>query len=287
MEGRVMSRSRKPGIFSCKSPIGRLSWKKSVIEEIFQDKETPIKYFITEVASGPIRRSFMPQCPICNAATWIGQRYCSTCDSYLPNPEEEGRFCPKCSIRVAPQQEICHKCNASLQEMAGASFKTMARARRLSPWFIGIFIGTGLAILALLLVFLFKKSPGPPQLVLTPPPQAASEQTPAATPIPTAETAPLAPMAPASQEPAVPSEPETPPPPKVTTPTPPPPMYVVNVTYLALRDGPTMSAPQIATLNFHDEVELLETSGGWGRVRDVRRNIVGWSSMRYLVAGGG
>jgi hypothetical protein len=43
-----------------------------------------------------------------------------------------------------------------------------------------------------------------------------------------------------------------------------------------------MSAPQIATLNFNDEVELLETSGGWGRVRDVRRNIVGWSYMRYF-----
>jgi hypothetical protein len=48
-----------------------------------------------------------------------------------------------------------------------------------------------------------------------------------------------------------------------------------------------MSAPRIATLNFNDEVELLETSGGWGRVRDVRRNIVGWSYMRYLAAGAG
>ena len=64
-------------------------------------------------------------------------------------------------------------------------------------------------------------------------------------------------------------------------------MYFVNVHSLALRDGPTMSAPQIATLNFHDEVELLETSGGWGKVRDVQRNIVGWSYMRYLAAGGG
>jgi hypothetical protein len=63
-------------------------------------------------------------------------------------------------------------------------------------------------------------------------------------------------------------------------------MYVVKARYLALRDGPSMSASRIATLNFHDEVELLETSGGWGRVRDVRRNIVGWSSMRYLAAGG-
>jgi hypothetical protein len=29
-------------------------------------------------------------------------------------------------------------------------------------------------------------------------------------------------------------------------------------------------------------VELLETSGGWGKVRDARRNVVGWSFMRYL-----
>lgn len=229
----------------------------------------------------------MPQCPICNTAVWVGQRYCATCDAYLPHPQEKDHFCPQCSIRVAPQQEICHKCNASLQEMARASFNTMARARRLSPWLIGIFIGTGLVISALLLVFLFKKSPGPPQLVVPPPPQAASEQTPAATSIPTAETAPSAPTAPASPETAVPAEPATPFPPKVTTPTPSPPMYFVKVHSLALRDGPSMSAPQIATLNFHDEVELLETSGRWGRVRDVRRNIVGWSYMRYLAAGGG
>jgi len=44
-----------------------------------------------------------------------------------------------------------------------------------------------------------------------------------------------------------------------------------------------MSAPQIATLNFKEEVELLDTSGGWGKIREVRRNMVGWSSMRYLV----
>jgi len=69
----------------------------------------------------------------------------------------------------------------------------------------------------------------------------------------------------------------------LTTPVPSPPLYFVNIYYLALRDGPNMSAPQIATLNFKDEVELLDTSGGWGKVRDVRRNIVGWSSRRYLV----
>jgi len=226
----------------------------------------------------------MSQCPICNAAIWIGQRYCSTCDSYLPNPGEEDHFCPKCGIRVTPQQEFCHKCNASLSEKAGASFQTLTRARRRPLWVLGICIDTGLVIVALLLVFLFKKSPGPPQLVVTLPPQGASEQTPAAPPTP---PAPSAPTAPAAQAPAVLSEPTTPSPPKVTTPTPSPPMYVVKVHSLALRDGPTMSTPQIATLNFNDEVELLETSGGWGRVRDVRRNIVGWSYMRYLAAGGG
>jgi general secretion pathway protein A len=61
-----------------------------------------------------------------------------------------------------------------------------------------------------------------------------------------------------------------------------PPMYFVNVRRLALRDGPTVSAPKIATLNFKDKVELLDTSRGWGRIRHVNRNIVGWSYMRYL-----
>jgi len=122
----------------------------------------------------------MPQCPICNAAVWVGERYCATCDSYLPHPEEEDHFCPQCSIRVAPQQEICHKCKAALPEIAGTPSTASARGWRLLFRVHGIFICTGLVIVALLLVFLFKKSPGPPQLVVTPPPQAPSEQTPAA-----------------------------------------------------------------------------------------------------------
>jgi len=44
-----------------------------------------------------------------------------------------------------------------------------------------------------------------------------------------------------------------------------------------------MSASQIDTLNFKDEVELLDTSGGWGRIRKVQSDIVGWSNKRYLV----
>jgi hypothetical protein len=169
-----------------------------------------------------------------------------------------------------------------LPEIAGNLSTASARGSKLLFSIHGIFIGTGLVIVALLLVFFFfKKNLGPSQPVVTPPPQAPAEQTPAAPPIPPKDTGTPAPTA---QEPAVMSEPTTPSPPKVTTPTPSPPMYVVNVHSLALRAGPSRSAPLIATLNLHDEVELLETSGGWGRVRDAQRNIVGWSNMRYLSA---
>jgi len=161
-------------------------------------------------------------------------------------------------------------------------------AWRLHFTVLGIFIGTGLVIVALLLVFLFNKSPGPSQLAVRPPPQAPLEQFPAASPIPPlAETTPSVPTPPAAQEPAVLPEPVKASPPKVTTLTTSPLMHVVNAHYLALRNGPTKSAPQIATLDSNDEVELLETSGGWGRVRDIRRNIVGWSYMHYLAPVGG
>ena len=101
------------------------------------------------------------QCPICNTAVWMGQGYCATCDNYLPHPEEEEHFCPQCGIRVASQQEICHKCRAILPEMAGTTSTASARAWKLPPKGLSIFIGTGLIIAALLLVFLFKNSPGP------------------------------------------------------------------------------------------------------------------------------
>ena len=80
---------------------------------------------------------------------------------------------------------------------------------------------------------------------------------------------------------------ETGPPPSVVVVEPPPPerlpqLYFVNTSSLALREGPTTAAPQVGTLNFNDEVEILETSSGWARVGDVRRERTGWASMRYL-----
>lgn len=81
-------------------------------------------------------------------------------------------------------------------------------------------------------------------------------------------------------------EPSPPPPPPPVVETPPPmpgpPIYFVNVSSLALREGPTTSAPQVATLYFNDQVALLDTSGGWGRVQVVDRGLTGWAYMRYL-----
>ena len=81
-------------------------------------------------------------------------------------------------------------------------------------------------------------------------------------------------------------EPGPPPPPPMmmeTQPPPPPsPTYFVNVSSLALREGPSTAASQITTLQFNDEVAVQETSGSWGRVVVLGRNIMGWASMRYL-----
>jgi hypothetical protein len=72
---------------------------------------------------------------------------------------------------------------------------------------------------------------------------------------------------------------ETPPPPP---PPPGPSLYFVNVSSLALREGPTTAAPQIGTLHFNDEVEILETNSGWARVGVTGLDRTGWASMRYL-----
>ncbi len=65
-------------------------------------------------------------------------------------------------------------------------------------------------------------------------------------------------------------------------PSPPPTFYFVNVSGLALREGPTTAAPQITSLNFNDQVEILDTSGSWARVRVTNLGLTGWASMRYL-----
>ena len=62
-----------------------------------------------------LRRSTMPQCPHCQAPYEAGQRYCSTCGSFLLHPEQGDTFCPQCGVRVSPRQEFCHECDAPLK----------------------------------------------------------------------------------------------------------------------------------------------------------------------------
>ncbi len=67
------------------------------------------------------------------------------------------------------------------------------------------------------------------------------------------------------------------------SPQPGPPYMYVNVSSLALRAGPGTSHRMIATLSLNDRVEVLSMGpGGWAQVRDVRRNLIGWSASRYL-----
>ncbi|MFZ5450976.1 MAG: SH3 domain-containing protein [Thermodesulfobacteriota bacterium] len=224
----------------------------------------------------------MPQCPICNAAVWVGQQYCSICGEPLPRPEEEDHFCPQCGVLLTTKEEVCQKCQVASSEIAKIPLTIPVRTWKFIWGSPSTLLGAGLIAVALILIFLFYNSSEFPQTVATPPSQVFSGPTSPAPPIPPAaikpstsavaqvgkSPVPLAPAASSSQE--------------ETKPTSTPARYFVNTFELSLRSGPTMGASQISYLNFKDEVELLETSGGWGKIRDTRRNIVGWSYMRYL-----
>jgi len=171
-------------------------------------------------------------------------------------------------------------------------------------------MGAGLLNAGLLMVFPAQKGSAPPPMPMKPASQAIMEQTPAASPVPATNPAPANSTAVAVQEISASSAPEPSTPPAMATPTslpssptpavkpsvstpdsppalaaaapPSPRRYFVNNDGLSIREAPDTSSTLIGTLDFKEEVELLETSGGWGKVRDVRRNIIGWSYMRYL-----
>lgn len=185
----------------------------------------------------------MPQCPTCKAQYEIGQRYCENCESYLLNPEEGDYFCPQCGIRVAPQQEVCHKCNASLGKTAPAAAAgpssrpepappepttplpeaphslagQVPPPRGLPLWVPGSLIAAGFVILILLAVIFTRPSPQAPPVAETPsPPATVTPPAPAATPATPA-------MPPASKPEATPtttpaSKPEASPTPTEATP---------------------------------------------------------------------
>jgi hypothetical protein len=228
----------------------------------------------------------MPRCPTCNAAVWVGQQHCTTCCQPLPPPEGENYLCPQCGLSLATSQEICQKCNPSPAEITAVPIMAPAKAWR--PWFkiLGLSMGAGLIVVGLLLAFPFKKTIPPThppiQKIMIPAAPVVPAPTHTAAPIPAADNATPAPTVAAVQEITTPAAPATSPPPAVTPSPASFPRYFVNNNGLSIREDPDISAPLVGTLKYKDEVELLETSGGWGKVRDVKRNIVGWSYMRYL-----
>jgi hypothetical protein len=232
----------------------------------------------------------MPQCPTCNAAVWVGQQYCTTCTNPIPQKEGDDHYCSRCGARLATPDEFCRCSKIPWPEIAWSVSAPPVRGLRLPLRVPDICLGTGLLAAALVLFILFHKNPIPHQLIMAPPPQAIIEQATAPSPTSPAAMALPAPQVKvretvATSTPAVSSSPEvkTPAPtPTTSAATSPAPVYFVNTVELSVREGPHTSAPRIATLNFEDEVELLETSGGWGKVRNAERNVVGWSYMRYL-----
>lgn len=178
----------------------------------------------------------MPLCPYCQSPYEEGQRYCDKCDSYLLNPEEGNRFCPQCGIRVAAQQEVCHKCNAPLPATAGPAPAAPGQVPPKEPgppplrpqppspaatlsglpmWALGALIGAGVVIVILVAIILLRPPAGAPPGAVGPPTTATPEKAPATAALPKTEPAPTPTPAPpeskvtpetARTEPAVPAQ---------------------------------------------------------------------------------
>jgi hypothetical protein len=150
----------------------------------------------------------MPQCPHCQNPYEVGQRYCSTCGSFLMHPEQGDTFCPQCGVRVSPRQEFCHECDAPLKEVPAApealGTAPEAAAAKISPagmpsWLIGVLVGAGVLVIILLILLFTRGTSTPPA-----PAPAPKVEAPAPTP-PAAAIAPTSPATPAP-EPAPPAE---------------------------------------------------------------------------------
>jgi Double zinc ribbon len=145
----------------------------------------------------------MPQCPHCQAPFEAGQRYCSTCGSFLLHPEQGDTFCPQCDVRVSPRQEFCHECDAPLkgEQAAAAASGTAAGAAAPAPeaapaklpasgmpsWLLGVLVGAGVLVIILLILLFTRGTTKAP-----PPPPAPKAEAPAAAP-PAATATPAAP----------------------------------------------------------------------------------------------
>jgi hypothetical protein len=154
----------------------------------------------------------MPQCPHCQVPFEAGQRYCSTCGSFLLHPEQGDTFCPQCDVRVSPLQEFCHECDAPLKgaQAAPESLGTAAApAPEASPakipptgmpsWLMGVLVGAGILVI-ILLILLFTRG------TTTPPAPAPAPKVEAPGPAPPAATVTPAPSATPAPAPAPPAE---------------------------------------------------------------------------------
>jgi hypothetical protein len=163
----------------------------------------------------------MPQCPHCHDPYESGQRYCSTCGSFLLHPEHGDTFCPQCGVRVSPRQEFCHECDVPLKGAAAAlavlgpapeaesppakapePTQAAARPTGMPSWLIGLLVGAGLIII-ILLILLFSRgtstppapAPAPKVEAPAPAPQAPATKAEAPAPAPAAPATEAAPPA--------------------------------------------------------------------------------------------
>jgi hypothetical protein len=171
----------------------------------------------------------MPQCPHCQVPYEVGQRYCSTCGSFLLNPDQGDTFCPQCGVRVSPRQEFCHECDAPLKggqvgpeasesapEIKAATPEVKVATPETAPgivppsgmpsWLIGLMVGSGILILILLILLFTRGTSTPPAPTSAPKAEAPAPALPEPTPAP----APPA-VAPAPSQSATPAPEPAPP----------------------------------------------------------------------------
>ena len=150
----------------------------------------------------------MPQCPHCQVPFEPGQRYCSTCGSFLLHPEQGDTFCPQCGVRVSPRQEFCHECDAPLKgdqatpealvtASGVAAPASEAPPAKISPsgmpsWLMGVLVGAGILVVILLILLFTRGTSTPPAPATAPKVEAPAPAPPAATATTAPEPAPSA-----------------------------------------------------------------------------------------------
>ncbi|MDO9533178.1 MAG: zinc ribbon domain-containing protein [Deltaproteobacteria bacterium] len=154
----------------------------------------------------------MPQCPHCQTPSEGGQRYCSTCGSFLLHPEQGDTFCPQCDVRVSPRQEFCHECDAPLKgEAAAAALGTGSGAAAPAPealpakipasgmpsWLLGVLVGAGILVIILLILLFTRGTSTPP--APAPKVEAPAPASPAVTTAPSQPATPAPAPAPAAE----------------------------------------------------------------------------------------